>query len=60
MEISLVVLSANMLLCQYFGYLVVSSMLVERNYYFYLVTEIWAFFVFLPIISIFSFGVVRH
>ena len=60
MEISLIVLFANMLICQYLGYLVVRTMLVERDYLFFLITEIWALFIFLPIISIFSFGVIRH
>lgn len=60
MEISFIVLFANMLISQFFALLVVSSMLPERNLNFFILTEIWALFIFLPVISIFSFGVVRH
>gem|GEM_PF-6072881 len=60
METSFIVLFANMLISQFLALLVVSSMLPERNLNFFILTEIWALFIFLPVISIFSFGVVRH
>lgn len=60
METSLLVLFANMLISQYFGYLVVRAMLIERNYNFFFITEVWALFIFLPLISIVSFGVIKH
>lgn len=60
METSVVVLFSNMLISQYLAFLVVRSMLIERDFIFFLILETWAFVIFLPIVSTFSYGVVRH
>jgi hypothetical protein len=59
MEISGLVLFFNMFLCQLAGYLMMASLRVERGPAFYILLEIWALFVFLPLISIVVVGVKR-
>lgn len=60
METSFTVLFVNILISQFFALLVVRTMFVARDLNFFILTEFWALLVFLPVISIFSFGVVRH
>ena len=60
MEISTTVLIINMLLAQFFAVLVTHFYSAERNFGYFLIMEIWAFFIFLPIITLICFGVERH
>lgn len=60
METSITVLFANTLIAQFLAFLVVRSFLTERGLNFYLIVEVWAIFIFLPLISVFSFGLKRH
>jgi hypothetical protein len=60
METSFTVLFVNILISQFLALLVVRTMFIARDLNFFILTEIWALLVFLPVISIFSFGVVRH
>lgn len=56
MELSPLVLFTNMLFAQLFGFLWVQLFLEHRTYSFFLVVEVWALFVFLPLITLLSYG----
>ncbi len=59
MQISTLSLILNMFLSQLAAYLVMAELMAQRGTVFFILLEIWAFFVFLPLFSLVVFSVKR-
>lgn len=60
MELSLVVLIVNMSFAHIFAAIVMHFTGMEKSFFYFFIAELWALFIFLPLITLICFGVKRH
>ena len=60
MEISNVVFVINMAFAHIFAAIVMHLTGMEKSFLYFFIAELWALFIFLPLITLLCFGVERH